>query len=804
VTGAAEPTATERRTGDLVRLVVGALGVIVVGLWAQASTTIDSSLFTVVNGLPDSLEGLANALNALGTIWCVLVVVAVLLLARWLLAARDAAVAGVLAWLVAIGLNDLLGTRSAHDLGIVVRSGSGPAYPVATAAVATALALALAPYLVRPLRRLSFAIVVLVGMAAMYLGVGLASDVVGGILLGIAAGAAVHVAFGAPSGRPSPEQIEAALGDLGLAVTGLEPSPLGFPRATIMVGTIGDDAVRVVTLGRDQRDGQLAARLWHDVMYKDPGLPVFGNRLQTVEHLAYAFMLAGRAGVLAPQVVKTGMAGQDLALLVTAPPAGRSFAEIGGELTDGDIAAGWRALDRLHAAGITHGEIGPGHLLVGDDGEVAFADLGAAEVTSDEYRRNRDVAALLVTTSLLVDPPPSADGKDDDDVPDVTREDASNQAPSAAPPTPAVAAGIAALGKERIGAAVPLIQPAALPSGAGRRTKHFGKALKRLRRNAAAASGTEEAAPLKIKRLSLVNIGMLAGVLVALAIAIPSLTNVDWSTVQSEFEHAIWGWAVLALVLYPLVPSAWATALLGCVNADLPFVPTVLTQLACSFLNLITPNGIGGTGLQLDYLHKEGVPVASGASAMVLSTGVGGAIQMVLFLVAAAVTSTQVDTSGNSGSVSLGVIAVVAALIGIVLAIPKVRGKVVPAVKRAASDIWTVLRNPKKAMQLFGGDLAGNLIYPFLLGLCLMAFGAHLSFAQLVVVQIGAGMLGNVAPVPGGIGVTEAALTAGLTAFGIDSNTALATVLLFRGITFALPPVFGFFTLRYLRSRGYA
>ncbi len=115
-----------------------------------------------------------------------------------------------------------------------------------------------------------------------------------------------------------------------------------------------------------------------------------------------------------------------------------------------------------------------------------------------------------------------------------------------------------------------------------------------------------------------------------------------------------------------------------------------------------------------------------------------------------------------------------------------------------------MLRNPKKAMQLFGGDLAGNLVYPFLLGLCLLAFGAHLSFAQLVVVQVGAGMLGNVAPVPGGIGVQEAALTAGLTAFGIDSNTALATVLVFRGITFALPPVFGFFTLQYLRKRGYA
>jgi uncharacterized membrane protein YbhN (UPF0104 family) len=71
-------------------------------------------------------------------------------------------------------------------------------------------------------------------------------------------------------------------------------------------------------------------------------------------------------------------------------------------------------------------------------------------------------------------------------------------------------------------------------------------------------------------------------------------------------------------------------------------------------------------------------------------------------------------------------------------------------------------------------------------------------------VQVGAGMVGNVAPVPGGIGVTEAALVGGLTAFGIAPTPALAAVLVFRGITFAIPPIIGFFTLRWLRAKGYA
>ena len=174
---------------------------------------------------------------------------------------------------------------------------------------------------------------------------------------------------------------------------------------------------------------------------------------------------------------------------------------------------------------------------------------------------------------------------------------------------------------------------------------------------------------------------------------------------------------------------------------------------------------------------------------------------MALFLIAATITATSIDSyNTGGGSVTVGAIAVVAALIGIILWIPKVRNKVVPATKKALSDIWAVLRNPKKGAQLFGGDLAGNLIYPALLGLCLLAFHQHLDFAELMVVQIGAGMLGNAAPVPGGIGVQEAGLMAGLTLFGVPTNPALATVVVFRTVTFLIPPIFGFFALRRLRA----
>ena len=616
---------------------------------------------------------------------------------------------------------------------------------------------------------------ILVALAAIYLGAALPSDLLGGVLLGMTTAAAVLVAFGSPAGKPTIEEVRSALTDLGFDPTELQPAEESIRQGTVMdVAVASGEKYRVDVFGRDQRDAQVVAKWWHRLMYREPGLPVFGSRIQQAEHIGYTMIVADRAGVDVPQVVKTGVGGPDAAVLVTTPQPGTPLGELSTEkISDNVLASLWDQVGRLHQAGISHNELDPLRIRV-CDGKVALDDFTAADATNQEFWLECDDAAVLVATALRV-------GNDR-----------------------AIAAAVHGLGKERVGAVLPVVQPASVPAATKKGTKKLDKTLKELRNQAATAAGVDEVKPLEIHRLTWANIGILAGVLVALAIAIPSLAGVDWDSVKGEFENADWGWVLLAAVLWPLIPSAWASALMGCVKKNLAFVPTVLTQVACTFLNLVTPNGIGGTALQLEYLHKQGVPPVSGASAMALSTGVGRAIQMGLFLIAASITATAVDTSGNSSdNTSLWVIALVAAAIGVVMWVPKIRNKVVPAVKQALSDIWSVIRNPVKATQLIGGDLAGNLLYPALLGLCLIAFHQRLDYAELVCVQIGAGILGGVAPVPGGIGVTEAALTAGLTTFGIPAVPALATVLVFRAITFLIPPIFGFFTLRWLRAQGY-
>ena len=165
---------------------------------------------------------------------------------------------------------------------------------------------------------------------------------------------------------------------------------------------------------------------------------MFGTRLQQVEHVAYALMLAARAEVDAPRVVATGVGGADAALLVTSDVCGTPLAGIdAARLDDAALGALWAQTGRLHDAGISHGTLDPQRLLLADDGTVAFGlqrDVGRRRPVLARPRRQ----PLLVMTSLLV----------------------GNER--------AVAAAIAATDAERVGALIPLIQPASLPPGSGR------------------------------------------------------------------------------------------------------------------------------------------------------------------------------------------------------------------------------------------------------------------------------------------------------------------------------------------------
>ena len=197
----------QRRPADIAMLVVAGILAVLVGLWAQTQSTVNANLFATVNDLSGNMVGLAKAVYALGSIWAVLAVTVVLLVdppgARGM--ARRARGGG------GVGHRRAAATRSSAPTtsrasASTCASATARSIPVVNVAVITALAFALSPYLVRPLRRIFGLVILLVSLAAMYLGAGFPADVLGGILRGLRRGRAragrVRLARRAALGRP--------------------------------------------------------------------------------------------------------------------------------------------------------------------------------------------------------------------------------------------------------------------------------------------------------------------------------------------------------------------------------------------------------------------------------------------------------------------------------------------------------------------------------------------------------------------------------------------------------------------------
>jgi uncharacterized protein (TIRG00374 family) len=168
----------------------------------------------------------------------------------------------------------------------------------------------------------------------------------------------------------------------------------------------------------------------------------------------------------------------------------------------------------------------------------------------------------------------------------------------------------------------------------------------------------------------------------------------------------------------------------------------------------------------------------------------------------------DIDTSrfadGGPDARLAGAIAIALAVgVAVTVAVPSLRAKVVPRLRVALDTMAKVARIRRKRLELFGGNLLGELLFALVLGAACRAYGADLSLAELVFVNTAAGILAGLIPVPGGIGAAEASIAAGLIAVGVDESTALAIALTKRLCTFYLPVIWGYPALRWLRRKGY-
>jgi uncharacterized membrane protein YbhN (UPF0104 family)/tRNA A-37 threonylcarbamoyl transferase component Bud32 len=589
----------------------------------------------------------------------------------------------------------------------------------------------------------------------------------------------VRLAFGSAAGVPATERVLVALGSLGVAVEDLRIAERQRIGSAEFVGTsAGGEPVRVRVLGRDAQETQRLARRWRLLVYRDPPRSAPTGRLEQAEHEAVATLLAAQAGVHAPSVVTVGLGPDDDALIVTRQPdiAPLELAAP-GEVGDDLLLDLWQQVAQLHDAGICHGRLNAGNVLVTADGPM-LVDFSAATLGAPQSLLDIDVAELLVACTVLVGP------------------------------ERALGTVVDAGWTDSLKRVLPYLQRAALTPHLRDLARSHELALNDLRAAAARAAGTAAPEIVPLRRIRLKDLVFMAALVFAAYLLISQLADIGFGAIADELRDADPVWVVIALILAQatFVPSGISVR--GGVSTPLPLLPCIVLQSALKFINLTVPSSAGRVATNLRCLQRMGAPRAEAIAGGAIDDVSNTIVQATLFALTLPFVGVDLDTSQFHGAgpdrrllLALGIALVVTAIV--VLAIPRVRMRVLPGARDALRGLWNVARIRRKRMEVFGGSLASELLYAIALGATCLAYGVDLNIAQLVFVNTSASVLSSVVPVPGGIGAAEAALSAGLIAMGVDESTAFAIAVTQRLCTFYLPPIWGFFSLRWLARKGY-
>jgi undecaprenyl-diphosphatase len=174
-------------------------------LLKAGATGWDPSLFRILNEVPPAA---ASVLTPLSHLFLPAGIIAVIVLAVGYVVARNRSVlpvvtgvvAASLAWLLAHAAKAIADRPRPYQVvaDAVLRQppAHGTSFPSSHTAVTLAVALALAPFLARPLAATGIGYAVLVGWSRVYLGVHYPLDILAGIGIGMTAGGVILLAVG--------------------------------------------------------------------------------------------------------------------------------------------------------------------------------------------------------------------------------------------------------------------------------------------------------------------------------------------------------------------------------------------------------------------------------------------------------------------------------------------------------------------------------------------------------------------------------------------------------------------------------
>ena len=779
-----------RRGSDGVRLTGAVLALVCCVLVMHYDSRVDQAIVQVIHPPPRSITWLVTVVYQAGSLGVAIFLAALALVARRWEVARDIALSAAGTAAVSGILVLLLGSRGGRPSGIVI-NGYDLSFPVLRIALFMAVATAALPYLARTVQRLIELFIALVALASAVGGHGLPLNVLGSLAIGWGVTAVVRLIFGSPLGLPSTDDVRLLLDELGIRSRDVHPvtgQVWGVAKYEAIETDRADSPgqrIGIAVYGRDAADARLLTKAGRFLFYRDSGPALMLTRLQQVEHEAYLTMRAGQVGVAVPGIGAAGTAGPSKdALLVSRLPTGTALSDAdAAHISDVTLDHLYRQLLVLRRARIAHGAISGDALLVDPATQtVTVADFRNASASASPDQLDRDMAGAIAATAVAVGPERAAD------------------------------CAARCLTPEMLGGALRHLHKPALDPALGRSLRGQRGLLEEVRQGAAQAASIDLPKLVEPRRVSWPTLIMMIGTLIGGWALIGVLIDVSKS-----FDTVIganWLWVILTFILAQLVYVASAVEGIGSVSGPLPFARAVAVEVAKAFSALA-----GGTAAvfatRVRFFQQQGYDASVALSSGAIMATSSWIAKGTLFLVALpfAWGSIHLEATPQSGGNSklvwiiLAVVVLVALVIGVALAVPRLRRLAAEKARPKVRDIWGNLKgiasSPRKLVLLVGGSFGQELFVALALSVSLRAFDDHLRLPVLIVVITLAAMIGGIAPSPGGMGVVEAGLILGLTAAGVSEADATAAVFIQRLFTSYLPPIWGWATLVWMRKREY-
>jgi uncharacterized membrane protein YbhN (UPF0104 family) len=315
----------------------------------------------------------------------------------------------------------------------------------------------------------------------------------------------------------------------------------------------------------------------------------------------------------------------------------------------------------------------------------------------------------------------------------------------------------------------------------------------------------------QLRRVTVGSIVQAALLVLAGSALITGLAGLDFASVREEVQDLTVAALLICLVMGQIARLSGVVSTMGASPVPLPLGPVALLQFAVAYIGLAVPSAAGRLAVMMRFFQRVGgssgiaVGVSAIDSAANFIVQIGLILLILLFGLGSLdfqLTSALGELDGPGATLVLVVVVGAVAAVVAVLAVPKLRNQVLPLVTQVRDGLQS-LRSPAKVSMVLGGNALTQVLYGVTLVAAAAATGADVSLADAVLINTVVSVFAGLLPVPGGVGVSEAGLTAGLVAAGMSEPAALCAALVHRVVTAYAPPVAGFFAMRSLREQQY-